>query len=137
MWSMTMARFCRPYLHSYPPLKRFPHFLNLAGFARQVRRMAVNLKSWTDHHAPIRLCNRSLMTPPPAPPKAPLDATIVTLQAGDVLPGHELETEPVLDYGEASADEAGDSARRPLAHSPPLPGRQVRPLSVHLNTIRH
>jgi hypothetical protein len=40
------------------------------------------------------------------------------LKAGDVLadalleeglPGHELEAEPILDHGEASADEAGDA----------------------------
>jgi hypothetical protein len=48
------------------------------------------------------------------PAKSPFDATIVTLDAGDVLadailqeglPRHELEAESILDHGETSADE--------------------------------
>src|SRR5581483_3587547 len=54
-----------------------------------------------------------------SPSQRPLDATIITLEAADVLadvlleeglPGHKLKAEPVVDHGEASADEAGDAS---------------------------
>lgn len=60
----------------------------------------------------------ALQAEPPVSSKGPVDATVVTLQAADVLanalleeglPRHELKTEPVVDHGEASADEAGDA----------------------------
>ena len=60
----------------------------------------------------------ALQTEPPVSPKGPLDAAVVALQAGDVLadalldeglPGRELEAEPVVDHGEAPANEAGDA----------------------------
>ena len=50
--------------------------------------------------------------------KTPLDAAVVTLEPGDVLPDafledrlprHQLEAKSILDHGEASADEASDA----------------------------
>ena len=69
----------------------------------------------------------TLQAQPPFPAEAPLDTTVIALQAADVLPdallekrlpGHELETEPVVDHGEASADktcDAGEAAAHILA----------------------
>ena len=60
----------------------------------------------------------ALQAEPPVPTQCPLDATIVTLKRGDMLPDalledrlprHQLEAESVLDHGEASADEASDA----------------------------
>jgi hypothetical protein len=55
----------------------------------------------------------ALQAEAPVPSQCPLDATIVTLKPGDVLPDalledrlprHQLEAESILDHGEASAD---------------------------------
>ena len=60
----------------------------------------------------------ALQAEPPVSSKGPLDATVVALQAADVLadalleeglPGHELEAEPTVYHREAPADEAGDA----------------------------
>jgi len=60
----------------------------------------------------------ALQAEPPVSSKCPLDASVLALQADDVLadalleegmPGHELEAESVVDHGEASADEARDA----------------------------
>jgi hypothetical protein len=70
----------------------------------------------------VAFATTELQTQPSFSSKRPLDATIVTLEAADVLadalfeeglPRHELETEPALDHCEASADEAGDASEAP------------------------
>ena len=70
----------------------------------------------------------ALQAEPPVSSKGPLDASVVALQAGDVLadallqqglPRHELKAEPVLDHCEASADEACDASE---AATDMLPG---------------
>src|SRR5215469_12874711 len=73
------------------------------------------LVHWTSREASLK--------PDPDLPlatEAPLDAAIVATDAADVLvetllqdrlPGHELETEPVLDHGEAPAGKRGDAGQ--------------------------
>jgi hypothetical protein len=66
----------------------------------------------------VRCVTAALQAQAPAPSQRPLDATVVTLKSGDVLPDslledrlprHQLEPKSVLDHGEASADEASDA----------------------------
>jgi hypothetical protein len=61
----------------------------------------------------------ALQAEPSVSSQRPLDATVAAHKAADMLanayleeglPGHELKTEPVVDHGEASADETGDAS---------------------------
>ena len=92
----------------------------------------------------------ALQAQAPVPSQCPLDATVIALQAADVLadalfeeglPGNELKAESVLDRGDASADEAGDASetatdiiaaiRSAARRESKLHARDRRPLDLH------
>lgn len=70
----------------------------------------------------VALAAPELQAQAPVPSECPLDATVIALKTTDMtadvlleegLPGHKLKAEPVVDHGEASADETGGAGEAP------------------------